>query len=74
LADILKNLAEIGASYEDALDLLRKADDRGHLNCGLYHDALPRPADMQELARLGKQDPTLQSAPATVSRTSTSGQ
>lgn len=61
-ADVLKNLAEIGGSYADAVDLLQKADAASRLNCAVFHDALPRPADVRDLAKLGKQDPTLRSA------------
>jgi hypothetical protein len=74
VADVLKTLAEIGGSYEDALELLRKADANGRLSCGLFHDALPRAVDVIELAKLGKQDPTLRSAPGSTPTPSAAGQ
>lgn len=64
VADVLAALAEIGGGYCDAIDLLKKAEATGHLSCALHFDALPHPIDMQDLARLAKDDPNLRKAPA----------
>jgi hypothetical protein len=65
LAEVLKTLAEIGGGYDDAVDLLKKANEGGRLSCDLNSDALPRTADIQELANLGKSDPTMRTVLAT---------
>ena len=62
LADVLKHLAEIGGGWSEVTDLLKKADANGRLSCELRIDALPRPASVQDLAKLGKDDPTLRTA------------
>jgi hypothetical protein len=65
VADVLKNLAEIGGGYADAVDLLKKANEGSRLSCDLAVDALPKTPDIMELAKLGEKDPTLRSALAT---------
>jgi hypothetical protein len=40
LDDILWKMAELGAQYPDAVDFLRKADQRGGLSCPLRVDAM----------------------------------
>jgi hypothetical protein len=59
VADVLKTLADMGATYADALDLLRQADAAGRLNCPLCGDAVPIITDVTELARAARKDPTL---------------
>jgi hypothetical protein len=54
VADVIKNLAEIGAGYGDVVDLLKKADEGGRLSCDLKVDALPKTTDIQDLASLAK--------------------
>ncbi len=63
MADVLKTLAEMGGTYADAVDLLRKAEANGRLNCELQADAVPRVADVSQLARAAKDDPTLRTLP-----------
>jgi hypothetical protein len=62
VADVLKTLADLGGGWAEASALLKKADANGRLSCDLKLDALPKPATIQELAKLGKDDPTLRSA------------
>ncbi len=59
LTEIVQNLAEMGATYPDIVELLRKADDAKSLSCRLCIDALPQAASVQALAAAGKDDPTL---------------
>jgi hypothetical protein len=65
IGDLLKALAEMGGTYADAVDLLRKAEAAGRLNCELQADAVPRVADVSQLARAAKDDPTLRTLPTT---------
>jgi hypothetical protein len=58
LRDVLKTLAEMGGSYADAVDLLKRAHDEGCLSCPLWVDALPEAPSVEELAQAGR-DPSL---------------
>ena len=64
MSEILKTLAEMGGTYVDAVDLLRKASVNGRLNCQLHENALPRVADPGLLTRAAKDDPALRTIPA----------
>ena len=74
VSDVLKSLAEVHGTWTDAVDLLRKADANGRLSCELRFDALPRPATMKDLAKLGKDDPNLRAAFSSVPSLFQSGQ
>lgn len=74
MADVLKTLAELGGTYADAADLLRKAGSAGRLNCELQADASPRVIDPAELARAAYEDPTLRKLSAAKGGLSTGGE
>ncbi|HVK11452.1 MAG TPA: flagellar basal body P-ring protein FlgI [Gemmataceae bacterium] len=60
VADILQKLADLGATYPDAAEFLRKAHDRKALDCRLVLDALPKAVPIQRLAKAAVQDPQMQ--------------
>lgn len=60
LDEVLRTLAKLGGGYTDALHLLKLADKMKCLNCDLAVNALPRALGVQQLAELGKTDPTFQ--------------
>jgi flagellar basal body P-ring protein FlgI len=60
VADVLRKMAELGATYSDAADLLQKADDRKALSCKLALDALPRAVPIKALAEAAREDPRLE--------------
>jgi flagellar basal body P-ring protein FlgI len=60
VASIVKTMAELGASYADAADLIQKADERRSLSCKLAFDALPKAVPIKRLAEAARQDPYLE--------------
>lgn len=60
LDDVLRTMAELGAQYPDALDLLRKADDRRCLSCGVRVQTLPQDVSVETLAQSGRDPNFLQ--------------
>lgn len=54
LSDVLHRLAEMGGSYPEVVDLLRRADGCHCLSCRLAVDALPEAASVYDLARAGQ--------------------
>jgi hypothetical protein len=59
LGDVLHTLAEMGAAYPDAAELLRQADRNKCLSCAVAVDALPEAPSVQQLARAGRSDADL---------------
>lgn len=55
VADILRNVADLGGTYTDAVELLRQADLTRNLNCALKADALPKAPTVYDMARAGVQ-------------------
>jgi Flagellar P-ring protein/HEAT repeats len=60
VADVLRTMAELGATYTDAADMLQKADDRRALTCPLAFDALPTGVPVTRLAKAARDDPRMQ--------------
>ena len=58
--DVLRTLAELGGSYADAADMLKKADDRKALSCPLAFDALPTAVPIKRLAEAARSDPRME--------------
>lgn len=56
VADVLKKLGDLGATYPDAADFLMKAGDRKALSCRLAIDALPKAVPIQRLAKAATLD------------------
>ncbi len=50
LDDVLRTMAKLGAGYPEAVDLLRKLDDRQALNCPVAANTLPAQVTLEELA------------------------
>lgn len=57
LAEVLRTMAEMGAIYPDAVELLRQADRCKSLSCRVAVDALPQATSVYELAKGGATDP-----------------
>jgi hypothetical protein len=60
VADVLRTMAEQGATYFDAADVLRKADERKALSCPLVFDALPTAVPVKRLAEAARSDPRME--------------
>jgi hypothetical protein len=58
LAVVLKGLAEMGGTYADAIEFVRRTHAANGLACGVQVDCLPRGFEVQELARMAGRDPT----------------
>jgi len=54
LPDVLRNLAELGGVYPDAIEMVRQAERHKCLTCPVAVDALPAATTVQQLARAGK--------------------
>lgn len=52
--DVLRTMADMGATYAEALEMLRQARRCDCLTCELKSDALPQAVTVQELDRAGK--------------------
>jgi hypothetical protein len=53
LEEILRTLAQEGAMYPDAVELLKQADKGGNLTCRVEVDALPQAISVYALAKVG---------------------
>jgi hypothetical protein len=62
LRDVLRTMAELGAGYPEAIDLLRKLDDRQAINCPIAANTLPTPVSVEELADGGRNPTYLKDA------------
>jgi Flagellar P-ring protein len=51
---LLRTLADLGASYPEAIEILQQADQSKSLPCRLRADALPQMISVEELAEAGK--------------------
>ena len=54
LEDVLRNMAEMGATYPEAIELLHQADRCDCLSCPVRSDALPQAVSVFDLANSGK--------------------
>jgi hypothetical protein len=54
LAEVLKVLAEQGASYPEVVELIRQADQCRSLSCRVRQDALPQVVSAEQLALAGR--------------------
>lgn len=57
LGTILKGLAEMGGTYSDAVEFVRRVHAADGFACQVAVDAVPRGLDVQELARMSGRDP-----------------
>lgn len=60
VADVLRAMADLGATYTDAAEMLEKAHDRKALNGRLVKDALPQAVPIKKLAEAARQDPRME--------------
>jgi hypothetical protein len=59
VTDVLHTMAEMGALYGEAVQLLRRADHLHCLSCKVVVDALPQAVSVLDLAKAGAGDPEL---------------
>jgi flagellar basal body P-ring protein FlgI len=59
LEEVLRTLADVGATYPDVVDVLRKAEHCQCLSCKTEVDALPQAVEVTDLARAGAGDQEL---------------
>ena len=64
LADVLRTMADLGAGYPEAVDLLRKLDDRQAINCPIAANTLPTLVSVEDLADGGRNPSFLTDHPA----------
>jgi HEAT repeats len=57
VADVLRTMAEVGATYTDAADMIQKAHARKALTAKLAFDALPKAVPIKRLAESARSDP-----------------
>jgi hypothetical protein len=62
LGVILKGLAEMGGTYADAIEFIRRVHAADGFACGVGLDRLPRGFEVQELAKMAGRDPTVAEA------------
>lgn len=58
LEDVLRTLTEMGGQYPEAIDLLRKLEERHCLSCPVRFNALPDAPTVEELAERARTDPS----------------
>ncbi|MCS6850954.1 MAG: flagellar basal body P-ring protein FlgI [Gemmataceae bacterium] len=68
LADVIRTLAELGATYPDVVECLRHCDRCQCLSCRIAIDALPQVTSIQELARSAKSEGDLLTTDADILR------
>lgn len=68
LGAVLKMLGEMGGTYSDAVELIRKVEKTDVLLASVKYDASPRGMSVQQLAQIARSDPSLQRADLEVER------
>jgi hypothetical protein len=68
LGAVLATLAQLGGTYPDALELIRRLDSTGALAVPVAYDAVPRGYGLATLAQIARTDPFLEKADADVSK------
>jgi hypothetical protein len=58
LDEVIRGMADLGASFPEVLALLQQAASCDAVSCPVRIDALPQPASAHELAQMGKDDPS----------------
>jgi hypothetical protein len=53
--EVLRKMAEMGASYLTVVDLLRQSHEFRHLNCTVAVNAIPQPVPVEKLAELARE-------------------
>lgn len=71
LADVgavLKALAELGGTYNEAVEFVRRAEKADALAAKVWYDASPRGLSVQQLAQIAGSDPSIERADLEVAR------
>jgi hypothetical protein len=71
LADVgavLKALAELGATFTEAVEFIRRAETADALAAAVQYDARPRGLSVQQLAQIAGSDPSIERADLEVAR------
>jgi hypothetical protein len=57
LAEVIRALAQQGATYPEVIEVIRQADGCKNLTCRVRNDALPQAVTVQQLALAGREKP-----------------
>jgi hypothetical protein len=68
LAAVLTAIARLGGGYNEAVELIRKADRAQVLTCPVVVDAIPSELNIRQLAQFARKDPTLTRANVEIAR------
>jgi hypothetical protein len=68
LGVVLKGLAEMGGTYADAIEFVRRIHSADGFACAVELDRLPRGFEVQELAKMAGRDPTATDADRLVAK------
>jgi hypothetical protein len=68
LGAVLTALGQLGGTYPDAVELIRRLDAAGALAVPVAYDAVPRGYGLPTLAQMARTDPLLEKADADVAR------
>jgi hypothetical protein len=71
LADVgavLRALAELGGTYTEAVEFIRRAETAGAVAAEVHYDATPRALPVQHLAQIAGSDPSIERADLEVAR------
>ncbi len=68
LSAVLTTLAELGGTYTEAVELIRRAEQAEALVATVAYDANPRGLSLQKLAQIARSDPSLERADLEVQR------
>lgn len=63
VADIIRTMGNMGATYPEVVDLLQQAQQIKSLACNLRIDALPQAISVEELARIGRRGDLSEDSP-----------
>lgn len=57
VAEVLKKMSQLGASYSDAAEMLHKAQERKAITAKIVVDALPKAVPVKRLSEAAREDP-----------------
>jgi hypothetical protein len=68
LLDVLSALGKLGGGYNEAVELIRRADRAQVLSASVMVDAIPSELNVRQLAQFARRDPTLARADAEIAK------
>lgn len=74
VADVLavvKGIGELGGTYAEAAEFVRRAEQAGAVGAAVHYDASPRGLTVQALAQIARSDPSVERADLEVARAGT---